>query len=64
MLLHGDYKIILNLLQKRACEFVPSSPTLFSSAQCVGYNNENGALTENMCMPSIEIVVKQLRRLH
>ena len=39
-----------------------SSPTLFSAAQCVGYNSEKGPLTEEMCQPSEEVIVKHLRR--
>lgn len=47
----------------RACEFVNSAPNLFSSAQCLGYRNEKGSLTEEMCQPSEEVIVKHLRRL-
>ncbi|TRY63944.1 hypothetical protein TCAL_03580 [Tigriopus californicus] len=47
----------------RACEFVKSAPNLFASAQCLGYRNERGSLTEEMCQPSEEIIVKHLRRL-
>ncbi len=39
------------------------SANLFSSAQCLGYRNERGTLTEEMCRPSEEVVVKHLRRV-
>ncbi len=48
-------------MQKRACDFVSSSPTLFASAQCLGYRNEHGLLTQEMCTPSEDTIVKQLR---
>ena len=48
--------------QERACEHVANSPTLFASAQCVGYRGERGQVTSSMCLPSEEIIVKQLRR--
>lgn len=47
----------------RACEHVPSSSNLFSSPQCLGYMNEHGNLTMDICMPSKDLVVKQLKRL-
>lgn len=46
----------------RACEHIASSPNLFAAAQCLGYRNENGGATMNMCMPTKDIVVKQIRR--
>lgn len=45
----------------RACEHVDSSPSLFSAAQCVGYRNEKGKVDNDMCMPSKEIILKQLK---
>ena len=40
-----------------------SSPNLFSSAQCLGYRNERGELTDELCQPTEEIIVKHLRRV-
>ncbi len=50
-------------LQTRACEFVSDSANLFSSSQCLGYRNEHGELTEELCRPSEEVIVKKLRRV-
>lgn len=46
----------------RACEHIASSPNLFAAAQCLGYRNEQGSATMDMCMPSTDIVIKQIRR--
>ncbi|KAF5286363.1 hypothetical protein FQR65_LT12657 [Abscondita terminalis] len=46
----------------RACEHVPQSPNLFASPQCLGYRNEKGTATVEMCLPSKEIIIRQLKR--
>lgn len=46
----------------RACEHIASSPNLFAAAQCLGYRNEKGSATMDMCMPTKDIVIKQIRR--
>lgn len=46
----------------RACTHISDSPNLFSAAQCLGYRNELGNANTDMCMPSKEIILKQLRR--
>jgi len=46
----------------RACEHVVNAPTLFASAQCLGYTNENGRASTELCLPSEEIIIRQLRR--
>lgn len=46
----------------RACEHVRNSPNLFSAAQCVGYSNEYGNLTMEICLPTRDIIVRQLRK--
>lgn len=46
----------------RACEHIDTSPNLFAAAQCVGYRNEKGAATRDMCMPPKELIIKQIRR--
>ncbi|XP_053676583.1 GDP-fucose protein O-fucosyltransferase 1 [Anopheles nili] len=46
----------------RACEHVKESSNLFSSPQCLGYRNEHGQLTGEMCMPSKDTIVRQLKR--
>lgn len=46
----------------RACEHVVNAPNLFASAQCLGYRNENGKASWELCLPSEEIIIRQLRR--
>ena len=48
---------------QRACEHVSSASTLFASAQCLGYRNENGRASIELCMPSDEIIISQLKRV-
>jgi hypothetical protein len=33
---------------------------MFGSAQCLGYRNELGELTEDLCYPSKNIIIKQV----
>ncbi|XP_059485132.1 GDP-fucose protein O-fucosyltransferase 1 isoform X3 [Neocloeon triangulifer] len=47
----------------RACQHIPETRNLFSSPQCLGYNNEHGTATPAMCMPNKEIIIRQLRQL-
>lgn len=47
---------------KRACEHINDSPMLFSAAQCVGYRNEYGHTTREMCEPSKEQIIKQIKQ--
>lgn len=44
------------------CDLVDGSRELFSSPQCTGYRNENGPLTLEMCLPSPQTIIKQLKR--
>lgn len=50
----------------RACSHIKQSPYLFAAAQCLGYHkgsNSNAAVaTEDMCLPSKESIVRQLKR--
>lgn len=46
----------------RACDHIKSSPNLFAAAQCLGYRNERGNVTMDMCLPSRDIIVRQLKR--
>lgn len=46
----------------RACEHIADSPNLFSAAQCLGYRNERGIATKEMCRPTKEIIVKQIKQ--
>ena len=48
---------------QRACEHVSSASSLFASAQCLGYRNENGRTSIELCMPSDEIIISQLKRV-
>lgn len=47
----------------RACEHIPQSPNLFAAPQCLGYRNEKGIATKDMCMPSKETIIRQLKRV-
>lgn len=47
----------------RACEHIKTSSQLFASPQCLGYNNERGSLYAELCMPTKELIVRQLKRL-
>jgi len=46
----------------RVCELVSDSTQLFSSPQCLGYRNEKGRLTTEMCLPSFDTILKQIKR--
>lgn len=46
----------------RSCDHVKESSNLFSSPQCLGYRNEKGSLTLEMCLPSKEIIIRQIKR--
>lgn len=46
----------------RACEHIPQSPNLFAAPQCLGYRNENGKATKDICLPSKETIIRQLKR--
>nr|CAG4650813.1 EOG090X02RM [Simocephalus serrulatus]SVE94128.1 EOG090X02RM [Simocephalus serrulatus] len=45
----------------RACEHVEHSPNLFSAPQCLGYRNEFGIASQDMCFPSHDIIAKQVK---
>lgn len=47
----------------RACSHIPQSPNLFAAPQCLGYQNEKGKATADMCLPSKETIVRQLKRI-
>lgn len=46
----------------RACEHIQDSPNLFAAPQCVGYRNEKGKATIDMCLPTKETIIRQLKR--
>ncbi|GFS78810.1 GDP-fucose protein O-fucosyltransferase 1 [Nephila pilipes] len=45
----------------RACEHIEHSPLLFAAPQCLGYQNENGKATPELCFPTKDIILRQLR---
>lgn len=47
----------------RACEHVKDVKNLFASAQCLGYHNEKGSLTAEICMPTQEVVLRKIKRV-
>jgi peptide-O-fucosyltransferase len=47
----------------RACQHTASGlPHLFSSPQCLGYRNEHGQLSSDLCLPALTTVAGQVRR--
>ena len=44
----------------RACEHTATTEQLFSSPQCLGYRNERGRLTMDLCAPGDDLIVEQL----
>lgn len=54
--------VSFSLSQTRACEHIEHSPNLFSAPQCLGYRNEKGIATQEMCFPSKETVFKQVKQ--
>ncbi|XP_037944226.1 GDP-fucose protein O-fucosyltransferase 1-like, partial [Teleopsis dalmanni] len=47
----------------KACEHIKDSQQLFASPQCLGYRNERGSLFPELCMPSKELIIRQIKRL-
>uniref|UniRef100_A0A0C9PIE6 GDP-fucose protein O-fucosyltransferase 1 n=1 Tax=Fopius arisanus TaxID=64838 RepID=A0A0C9PIE6_9HYME len=47
----------------RACEFISTTPNLFAAPQCLGYRNERGKATQGMCLPSLDIILKHIKRV-
>ncbi|XP_076033993.1 O-fucosyltransferase 1 [Oratosquilla oratoria] len=48
---------------ERACEHVEHSPNLFAAPQCLGYRNEHGVSTKDLCLPPENLIIKQLKRV-
>lgn len=60
-------RVYLNYLiwwqfQSNACKHIDSGSALFASPQCIGYRGENGKLTNEMCYPSDDTILKQVKR--
>lgn len=51
------------LFKVKACEHIDHSPLLFAAPQCLGYTNEFGKATPELCFPPKTLVLKQLRRV-
>ncbi|KAG7177838.1 GDP-fucose protein O-fucosyltransferase 1-like [Homarus americanus] len=47
----------------RACEHVQHSPNLFAAPQCLGYRNEHGVASTELCLPSETNIIKKLKRV-
>lgn len=47
----------------KACEHIKDSKQLFSSPQCLGYNNEKGLLFRELCFQTRELVIRQIKRV-
>ena len=39
------------------------SPNFFAAPQCLGYRNEHGVATADLCLPSENTIVKKLKRV-
>jgi len=52
------------LVQSNVCKHVTESGRghLFASAQCLGYSFEFGELTDELCFPSRNVVLNQVKR--
>ncbi|ESP01704.1 hypothetical protein LOTGIDRAFT_225179 [Lottia gigantea] len=48
---------------KKACEHIKDTPTMFASAQCMGYRSEKGKPTYDMCYPSVNTIVNDVKEL-
>jgi len=46
-----------------ACNHVGSTNHLFSSPQCLGYRNEAGQLTKQLCLPSDKSIISQIKQV-
>jgi len=51
-------------MKSNVCKHVADSRNhhLFSSAQCLGYSFEFGHVTDELCFPSKDIILKQVKR--
>ncbi|XP_041368791.1 GDP-fucose protein O-fucosyltransferase 1-like [Gigantopelta aegis] len=47
---------------KRACDHISDAPRMFASAQCLGYSGEKGKLTKDICFPSDDIVIRNVKK--
>lgn len=47
----------------RVCEHVDTSPKLFAAPQCLGYQNEHGRVTQELCFPTKQTILKQIKRI-
>ncbi|XP_071448235.1 GDP-fucose protein O-fucosyltransferase 1 [Hetaerina americana] len=47
----------------RACEHVNQSPNLFAAPQCLGYRNEFGKATKELCFPSKGTILKTVKSI-
>lgn len=50
-------------MQDNVCKHVTEGENrhLFASPQCLGYNNEHGQLTMEICKPSMDTIIKQTK---
>ena len=49
-------------LKERACQYVNQTKNMFASPQCLGYLSEHGSVTLELCLPSQQTIIKQLKR--
>ncbi|XP_013394458.1 GDP-fucose protein O-fucosyltransferase 1 [Lingula anatina] len=46
-----------------ACNHASDSPRLFAAPQCLGYNNEYGKVTKELCFPSEKTIISQVKKV-
>lgn len=47
---------------QNACDHLSSSPMMFAAPQCFGYRQEHGKPDKEMCYPSDDAIVKQVKK--
>lgn len=47
---------------QNACDHLEGSPSMFAAPQCFGYRGEHGKPTKEMCYPSDDVIVKQVKK--
>ena len=54
--------ILFSHWQESACKHVDKDRHLFATPQCLGYDFEHGHLTQEMCMPPLKVVKRQVKK--
>jgi len=59
------FLLLLYYVKKKACEHTRDikNSNFFASAQCLGYDNQKGDLTMEMCFPTDKTIMKQVMKM-